>query len=308
MPNEPLTYWGYVRAAFTRPARVPLLGRMPVNQMALFAVGLLGLVNPGFWLLGAAVEVGYLALLSGSPRFQKLVQGERLLERGQDVSLKVQQAAAALSPELRERYRRLLNECQLILGIAPTVDARDLGTLADMRAGGLNQLLSLFLRLLTFRHVISVNLTQVDRRALEADEARLRERLAKTEPQSALGRSLQATLEIQSKRLENLERARSSVEVIDAELERVERQVRLIREETAVSGGPEMLSARLDAVSQTLAETSRWIDQNAMLLGNLASDELDAGPSSLPRLPEPDEEKTPSSPPPPPDRGAKQKG
>ncbi len=144
---------------------------------------------------------------------------------------KVQAAVAALSLESRARYRRLLRECGLILGIAPATGQNDLGTLSDMRAGGLNQLLWLFLRLLTSREVISSNLSQVDRASLEAEVDRVRERLARAEKDSALARSLQATLDIQIKRLENLTKAISSLEVIDAELERIEQQVRLIREE-----------------------------------------------------------------------------
>ena len=62
--------------------------------------------------------------------------------------------------------------------------------------------------------------------------------------------------------------------MIDAELERIEQQVRLVREESAVSGSPDALSARLDSVSSTLSETSRWMDQHAELFTDMASDRL----------------------------------
>ena len=305
MSKDALSYGDYLKAAFKRPYRMGVLGNMPLNQMGLFAFALLGLVNPGFWFLGVAAEAGYLAFLSSNSRFQRVVQGEKLLARQRGADLRVQHALAALAPEARERYRNLLHECGLILGIIPTLQDREQGTLTDLRAGGLNNLLGLFMRLLTSRQVISTNLAQVDRRELEADVEKLRQRLTQAPADGPLGRSIQATLEIQTKRLENLVRAESSLQVIDAELVRIENQVRLIREETAVSGGPEMLSARLDAVSQTRAETSRWLDQNAELFGALAGDELGAGGPLLPRLegpvaapPEPDQ-----PPPPPPRRG-----
>jgi hypothetical protein len=300
--DENFTFWDYVKAAFTHKYRLPLLGKMPVNQMALFAVGVLGMFNPGFWFLGAAAELGYLAFLSSSASFQKLQQGERLLAKQTGFEGKVQAAIAALSLESRARYGRLLRECGLILGIAPPTGAEGLGTLSDMRAGGLNQLLWLFVRLLTSREVISNNLSQVDRASVEAEVDRVRERLARAEKDSALARSLQATLDIQIKRMENHTKALSSLEVIDAELERIEQQVSLIREESAVSGGPEFLSDRLDAVTSTLGETSRWMDQNAEFLGSLGTDELDA--AALPRLPQ---VQTAAPPPPPPPR-ARQKG
>ena len=293
MAGEPLSYWDYVRAAWRFRPRLGWLGQMPVNKMALAAFALLGVVNPGFWLLGLAGEIAYLGFLSSNASFQKLVQGEQLLQRQVGWEGKLQQVAAALSPDSQARYRRLLGQCGMILGISEKTAQESLGSLQDLRAGGLNQLLWLFLRLLSSRELIIANLAQVDRATLEADVARIRDRLALTQAESPLARSLQATLDIQSKRLENLNRARTSLDVIDAELERVEQQVRLIREEIAVGGGPDQLSARLDAVTSTMAETTRWMDQNAELLGTLATDDAEVG--ALPRLPE-----APAAVPPPP--------
>ncbi len=302
MAGEPLGYLDYVRAAWHYRPHMGWLGHMPVNHMALVVLGLLGVVNPGFWLLGAAGELAYLGFLSSSAGFQKVVQGERLLERQVGWDEKVRLLAASLSPESQARYRRLLAQCGLILGMSEKVALESLGSLNDLRAGGLNQLLWLFLRLLSSREMLVANLTQVDHTSVEADVAKLKERLATTPADTPLARSLQATLDIQSKRLDNLNRARSSQDVIDAELERIEQQVRLIREETAVAGGPEVLSDRLDAVTSTMAETSRWMDQHAELFGTLASDDADV--ATLPRLP--DAPAQPAPPPPPPAR-AKQK-
>jgi hypothetical protein len=303
MAGEALGYLDYVRAAWRFRPRLGWLGHMPVNKMALAVIGLLGVVNPGFWLLGVAAEVAYLGFLSSSSSFQKLVQGELLLQRQVGWEDKVQQVAVSLAPDSQARYRRLLGQCGLILGMSEKAAQESLGSLQDMRAGGLNQLLWLFLRLLSSRELIIGNLAQVDRSSLEADVARLRDRLAQTQADSPLARSLQATLDIQSKRLENLNRARASLDVIDAELERIEQQVRLIREEIAVGGGPDQLSARLDSVTSTMAETTRWMDQNAELLGALTTD--DAEVASLPRLPEAPAQ--PVAPPPPPPR-ARQRG
>ena len=87
-------------------------------------------------------------------------------------------------------------------------------------------------------------------------------------------RSLKATLEIQEKRLANLDTAANNLAVVDAELERIEQQVRLVREESAVSRSPEALSARLDAVSRTLGETSRFLDQHAEIFSDASMHRL----------------------------------
>ena len=300
MANAPLGYWDYVKAAFSRGHRVPGMGRMPINQMGLLAFGVLGLANPGFWLLGAAVEVAYLGMLSSNARFQRVVQGDRLEKRQLSADTQVRRSLATLDPESYDRYRRLHNECTQILGLAPARNERELGSLTDMRAGGLNQLLSLFQRLLMSRRIISTNLSTVDRASLEADVAQLAERLKEAGADTPLARSLQATHDIQTKRLANLARAKDSLVVIEAELTRIEQQVRLIREETAVSGGPEVLSSRLDAVTATLDETSKWMDQNAEILGSL-TDELETG-AHLPPLLEAEPETEAARRPPPPKR------
>jgi hypothetical protein len=170
----------------------------------------------------------------------------------------------------------------------------------------MNQMLWLFLRLLASRESITDTLARVDRRQLESGLESLKARLASAgDREGALARSLRATLEIQEKRLANLDSATNNLAVIDAELERIEQQVRLVREESAISRSPEALSARLDAVSSTLSETSRWMDQHSDLMSDMTSLDLDAASvPSLPRAPgeaplEPEEIEEPRAPRPP---------
>lgn len=289
MAEGSLGFWDYVKAAFWYKPRVGFLGPLPLNVMALFAcvAASLATQNAGFLFLGGAAEIGYLAFLASHPSFQKLIQGLRLLAKQEGWQQKVQASLARLRPDSMERYRRLYEQCRLILGISERFAADNMFSMRDLRAGGLNQLLWLFLRLLTSRELIVANVSSANRAELESEVERLRERLAKAEPESALARSLQGTLDIQSKRLENLDRALSSLEVIDAELERIEQQVHLIREEAAVTTSPDALSSRLDAITATLGETSRWMDQHSEFFGSLSGEDDVMGTPVLPGLPEP---------------------
>jgi len=73
-----------------------------------------------------------------------------------------------------------------------------------------------------------------------------------------------------------------------------------VREESAVSRSPEALSARLDAVSRTLGETSRFLDQHAEIFSDLSVTDFETGSvPPLPRAPEEAVEEEPASPPPP---------
>lgn len=287
MPREQLSFGDYLLAAFTQRKRIPLLGHLPLNLMALGVFAVLGLANPGFWLLGTAFETAYLFLRSSSARFQKLVQGQRLLDAQRSWEDHLHAEVNKLEEADRERYRRLLEQCRRILGLSEALGEDSLGSFRDLRSRSLNQLLAIFLRLLRSRALIADNVEGIDRKALELEVKTLGERMAAL-PEGddpPLARSLQGTLDIQRKRLANLDRAEASLRVIEAELKRIERQAELLREEAAVSGGPANLSDRLDEVTTAMTETSRWMDEQAELLGPLALPE--ASPSAgLPTLPQ----------------------
>jgi len=296
MAGEPMSYWDYVKAAFWKPVRSRVLGAMPLSQMMLVSFGLAGFVNPGFWLLGLAATVAFVGGRSASERFQKLVEAERLAARAGSAEDRMKAAYERLEPASQARYRALVVVCREILGLG--AGAHESG-LTDFRAGNLNQLLSLFLRLLASREAITDTLARVDRRQLESGLENLKARLASAgDPEGALARSLKATLEIQEKRLANLETATNNLAVVDAELERIEQQVRLVREESAVSRSPEALSARLDAVSRTLGETSRFLDQHAEIFTDLSVTDFETGSlPPLPRAPEEEAEEQAARPP-----------
>lgn len=278
------TYGDFVKEAFGWKTRIPGLGRMPLNQLALAAFAVLGLANPGFWFLGAAAEIGYLVLKSTSPRFQALVRAEKLMADRETYSERVQRAVNRLTAESQARYRRLLDECRRIQGIARVQDESDLSGVHELRGSGLNQLLWIFLRLLNSRQILDENIGRLDRDAIEREVAKLEKRVVEAANDPALERSLKGTLEIRRKRLENLDNAERSRSVIEAELERIEQQVFLIREEAAVSGKAEVLSRRLDSVTRTLTETNSWMEQNAEIFGELGADPLGTAPADLPEV------------------------
>jgi hypothetical protein len=278
-------YIDYLKAAFRWRTRVPGMGRMPLNQLGLATFAVLGLANPGFWFLGAAAEVAYLLWLSTSDRFQAVVRGQRLLADKQSYAARVQAAMSRLSEASQQRYRRLLDECQRIVGISQGLADDASEPLRSLRGSGLNQLLWIFLRLLNSREVLNENISSVDRGLIEREIQKLEARIGAAADDPALLRSLTGTVEIRRKRLDNLEKAERSRQVIDAELERIEQQVVLIREEAAVGGKADMLSARLDSVSSTLIETNSWMEQNAEIFGELGADPLGSAPADLPEIP-----------------------
>ena len=64
------SFWDYIKAAFSAKPKGMFV---PPNWVGLAAIGLLGLLNPGIWLIGAGLEVGYLLACANNKRFRKVI-------------------------------------------------------------------------------------------------------------------------------------------------------------------------------------------------------------------------------------------
>ena len=98
-PKLGLTH--YIGAAFN--AR-PFGMFVAPNWIGLAAGGLLGLLNPGYLVITAGLEVGYLLLLSTNKRFQKLVAGKHLSGSRGAWDQRLAESLNRLSPRDRQRY------------------------------------------------------------------------------------------------------------------------------------------------------------------------------------------------------------
>ena len=272
MPTpEAMNYWDYVKQAFSWKVRLPLLGHMPLNKLLIAGFVILGFAAPPFWLLGLALEGAYLLFLPGSDRFQKTVQklirGEQLLRAQKTWAEKEQLMLAGLALEDQRRYGRLWERCAGLQRSSAGADA--VIKVEQLAAGGLAQLLWIFLKLLDSRRKIQDIIDSTSLKELNREIEVLQAKLAKEPEGSAVARSLKGTLDIQQRRLENYNKADESLQVTEAELDRIEKQITLLAEETAVTSDPAQMSSRLDGVVQSLQGTTRWMSENAEFFGSL---------------------------------------
>ena len=104
----------YVRAAFN--AR-PFGMFVAPNWIGLGAFGLLGLMDPGFWVLGAGLELGYLLTLSTNPRFQRATASKPLSAARSEWNDRIERLTAQLNDEDQGRYAALAERCRSILDL-----------------------------------------------------------------------------------------------------------------------------------------------------------------------------------------------
>ena len=254
----------YVSAAFN--AR-PMGMFVAPNWVGLAAFGLLGLANPGFWVVGAGLELGYLLTLATNRRFQQTVAAGPVSAARAEWNSRIQQVLARLDADDRQTYQRLAERCRSIIDLQLHAAAEPPHGL-DAQADSLGRLSWTFLRLLLARRTI--------RRVVGEGEdddtlARRRSALQRQYEHADIGddlrRSLGSQIEILEQRLQQRTDAERKLAFIDAELARIEQQVELIREQAALSTDPELLSRRIDEIAATLGTTGQWIRDQQQVYG-----------------------------------------
>jgi hypothetical protein len=248
----------YVAAAFN--AR-PMGMFVAPNWVGLAAFGLLGFANPGFWVLGAGLELGYLLVLSTNARFQRAVASRPLAQARKAWNARIDRLRSRLNREDRERFAALSERCASIIDLQ-THNGVEAPHGIEAQADGLGRLSWMFLRLLVARSTI--------RRVVEEGEDvvaldRRRDRDENLMPD--LRRSIQGQLEILEQRIGQRAEGEKKLAYIDAELSRIEEQVELIREQAALSTDPEIVSQRIDQITATLGGTGQFIREQQKVYG-----------------------------------------
>ena len=140
----------YVKAAFN--AR-PLGMFVAPNWVGLAAFGLLGVANPGFWVLGAGLELGYLLTLATNTRFQRTVSSRPIAAARAEWNGRIASLLERLSEDDRGRYQALSARCASIIDLQ-TQGGGELPHGIEAQADSLGRLSWMFLRLLVARSTI----------------------------------------------------------------------------------------------------------------------------------------------------------
>jgi hypothetical protein len=257
-------FFDYVTAAFN--AR-PIGMFVAPNWVGLAAFGLLGVANPGFWVLGAGLELGYLLTLATNRRFQQTVASRPLTASHAEWSQRIQKVLGKLDPADRRTYDALSERCRSIIDLqlhGATEPPHGIETQAD----GLGRLSWMFLRLLLARRTITNVLGGTHNDAdLERKIAALERQQHQSGLSEELARSISGQLEILRQRQQQRVDGDRKLAYIEAELERIQQQVELIREQAALSTDPELLSRRIDEITATLGSTGQWIRDQQQVYG-----------------------------------------
>ena len=259
----------YIKSAFNaRPLGMPV----PPNWIGLAGFGMLGLLNPGFWIIGAGVEFAYLFGLASNKRFQRFVSGSKSLANQRERLSQVRMQVAQLSPDDQRRYMLLEQRCQQIVEQQRSQGGASLDL--QSQSEGLGRLLWIYLRLLVTRRSIERLLRESamssqERAPLAARIKQLEDQLKAESLSEEMRKSLTGQLEILQQRQQSQRDAKGKLDFLDAELTRIQEQVELIREQAVFNTDAATVSQRIDQVATTLGSTQQWIREQQQLYGRV---------------------------------------
>ena len=255
-------FGAYLKTAFTTRWNLLLVGG---GVAAAFISGFPGILLP----LIAAGEVYYLASMLANDRFRSAVEAQGAKSR------RVAEAAGAreayerirnnLPPALLKRFDQLRDHCLKLVELGGSIRGPD-GSGPDKTAlESLDRLLWGYLRMIWGANTLSDFLDRTDDGAIRARIADLERRLArlpKDDPGSAQMRvALEDHLKTSRERLDNIDEARRKLDLVAAEIERLEAKIAALAESSVAKRDVTDIAQRVDEVAEGMRKTDETMRQ-----------------------------------------------
>lgn len=254
----------YLWAAFANRWNLLLFGG---GVAAALISGLSGVVLP----LAMAAEIYYLASMVSNGRFRAAVDAQdakaRRLAEAAGAREAYERIRKRLPGPLLRRFDQLRDHCLKLIDLAgsirgPDADGPDRGALES-----LDRLLWGYLRMIWGAATLSEFLEHTDDGEIRARITDLERRLAKLPPgrADADAAQLRATLEDHLKtsreRLANIDEARRKLDVVAAEIERLEAKIAALAEGSVAKRDIGDLARRVDEVAEGMRRTDETMRQ-----------------------------------------------
>lgn len=270
-PGEP-TYTDYLKAAFGFRLPVPGLGGVPINWLYLAGIGVASIVAWPVSLIGAAGELAFLTLVSNNGRFQRATRARLKQSEVRYEEDDLEDLVASLPEASRQRYIVFKGKCDEILQIARSM-AQIEDTAVGTYAVHLGELRRIYTKMIVILNMFSRYSTDWERTDPAPEIARIEKELSDPSLSEAIRKSNQATLDLLKKRAESRKSIVERANTIRAEINRMEQQVALFRDQALLTRDPTVLSENMDTAAGILEEHTVWLQDNAALLENAAQAE-----------------------------------
>jgi predicted nucleic acid-binding Zn-ribbon protein len=252
----------YLKTAFTAKWNLLFFGG---GVAAALISGFPGIVLP----LVLAGEVYYLASMLANERFRSAVEAQDAKARRAAEALGAREAYERirknLPPALLKRFDQLRDHCLKLVELGGSMRGPD-GSGPDKTAlESLDRLLWGYLRMIWGASTLSDFLDHTDDGAIRTRIADLERRLAKLpkdDPGSAQMRAaLEDHLKTSQERLENIDEARRKLDLVAAEIERLEAKIAALAESSVAKRDVTDIAQRVDEVAEGMRKTDETMRQ-----------------------------------------------
>jgi hypothetical protein len=265
--GEP-TFGDYLKAAFNVRVHVPGLGGLPVNWLYLATMAGLTVAAWPMALVGAAGEVAVLATLSTNTRFQQAVRARLLAQQDDHTEATVSALVSQLTPGGHAKYQAFAEQCADVLQIARKL-GQGSGAALDTYTTHLMELRDVYARMLVFAELLASYSRDWEKSDPLPEMAAIEKQIADGKLPDPVLASRKATLEILKKRAESRVEVSQRASVLHSEIERLEQQLALLRDQALLTRDPSVFSQSMDTAAGVLEEHNAWLKENEVFLQSL---------------------------------------
>jgi len=252
----------YLTTAFTTKWNLLFFGG---GVAAAFISGFPGIILP----LVLAGEIYYLASMLGNERFRSAVEAQdaKALRTAETEAARAayDRIRKQLPPKLLQRFDQLRDHCLKLVELAGSMRGPDAGGPDKNALESLDRLLWGYLRMIWGASTLSDFLDRTDDGAIRAQIADLERRLGKlvqADPDSGPMRAaLEDHLKTSRERLGNIEEAHRKLDLVAAEIERLESKIAALAEGSVAKRDVTDIAQRVDEVAEGMRKTDETMRQ-----------------------------------------------
>jgi hypothetical protein len=251
----------YVREAF----------HSQYNWIAMTGAGVFALLSGTFLpiILGAGLEMIYLAVVPQSSRFRRLVRSLKFAEEQRQHQQELNDMLRNLPPEMQSRYVHAAQVCGAIranfaqLSSASQIFLQQIDT-------SLQGLLTGYARLLLAASQQQQYVRSTEPDGIRHEIASLQRALSGDSPKvQEINRK---RIEILTKRLEKFDKISENRKVIDAQCSAVEDVLMLVRDQSVTMRDPQEVTDRLDSLVHDVEQTEQTVQQVEAIFNGMSPD------------------------------------
>jgi hypothetical protein len=232
-------------------------------------------------LLGAGIELMYLAVVPQNARFQRLVRSWKYADEKRRHDLQLDAMFQEIPTEMRLRYADLDQICTAIRENYSRLSSTS-QIFAQQMEDRLHGLMQAYVRLLHAAWQHREYLRTTDLRTVERELAQLQKEQESDTPK--VQEINKKRIEILTKRVEKFKKIRENCEVIDAQCAAVEDVLGLIRDQSVTMRDPQQMNDHLESLVHDVEQTEETVREVEGIFENVP-DLSGLGPEGIAPLP-----------------------